>query len=155
MRAQVNQIAPSIQSLIDAFSSMKSQFGGDKLVKDVETAAKLVDSINALGNAMGVNFSAVKDMFAWVGPVLAALDGNPVCDADPSCSATRVQFQQLVDARDDGSLDQINDLAEQLQGFGDRQTLNATVNQLQRCTHDVARRSTPWGWTNPAARRRA
>jgi RND superfamily putative drug exporter len=130
VRAQINRIAPSMQRLIDAFSSMRSQLGGDKLVRDVETAAKLVQSINALGNAMGVNFSAVKDMFAWVGPVLAALDGNAVCDANPSCSATRIQFQKLVDARNDGSLDEINTLAGQLQGFGDRQTLNATVNQL-------------------------
>jgi RND superfamily putative drug exporter len=130
VRAQINRIAPSMQGLIDAFSSMRSQFGGDKLVRDVETAAKLVQSINALGNAIGVNFTTVKDMFAWVGPVLAALDGNAVCDANPSCSATRVQFQRLVAARDDGSLDQINSLAGQLQGFGDQQTLNATVNQL-------------------------
>ena len=69
-------------------------------------------------------------MFAWVGPVLAALNGNAICDANPSCSDTRIQFQKLVAARDDGRLDQINTLAGQLQGFGDRQTLNATVKQL-------------------------
>ncbi|OBB10791.1 hypothetical protein A5662_08275 [Mycobacteriaceae bacterium 1482268.1] len=130
VRAQINRIAPSMQRLIDAFSSMRSELGGDKLVRDVETAAKLVQSINALGNAMGVNFSAVKDMFAWVGPVLAALNGNAICDANPSCSETRAQFQKLVDARNDGRLDQINTLAGQLQGFGDRQSLNATVKQL-------------------------
>jgi RND superfamily putative drug exporter len=130
VRAQINRIAPSMQRLIDAVSSMRSQSGGNKLVKDVETAANLVQSINALGNAMGVNFSAVKDMFSWVGPVLAALNGNAICDANPSCSATRIQFQKLVDARNDGSLDQINTLAGQLQGFGDRQTLDATVTQL-------------------------
>jgi RND superfamily putative drug exporter len=138
VRAQVTKIAPSIQSLVDALSSMRTQYGGDKLVRDVDTAAKLVDSINALGNAMGVNFSAAKDMFAWIGPVLTALQGNPVCDADPSCSATRVQFQRLVAARDDGSLDQINGLAGQLQGFGDRQTLNATVNKLNGALTSVA-----------------
>ncbi|HZA12231.1 MMPL family transporter [Mycobacterium sp.] len=130
VRAQVNQIAPSIQSLIDAFSSVRTQYGGDRLVRDVDTAAKLVESINALGNAMGVNFSAAKDMFAWIGPVLTALQANPVCDADSSCSATRAQLQRLVAARDDGSLDRINDLAHQLQGVGDRQTLTATVNKL-------------------------
>jgi RND superfamily putative drug exporter len=139
VRAQINRIAPSMQRLIDAFSSMRSQLGGDKLVRDVETAAKLVQSINELGNAMGVNFSAVKDMFAWVGPVLAALDGNAVCDANPSCSATRIQFQKLVDARNDGSLDQINTLAGRLQGFGDRQTLNATVKQLTQVRQDANR----------------
>jgi RND superfamily putative drug exporter len=104
--------------------------GGDTLVRDVETAAKLVDSINSLGNAIGVNFTTVTDMFAWVAPVLMALNGNAICDANPSCSDTRIQFQKLVAAQNDGSIGQINDLARQLQGFGDRQTLNATVNQL-------------------------
>jgi RND superfamily putative drug exporter len=79
---------------------------------------------------MGMNFATVKDMFSWVGPVLAALNGNAICDANPSCSDTRIQFQKLVDARNDGSLDQINSLAGQLQGVGDRQTLDATVKQL-------------------------
>ena len=130
VRAQINRIAPSIQRLIDAVSSMRSQFGGDKLVKQVETAAQLVQSINALGNAMGMNFATVRDMFGWVGPVLAALNGNAVCDANPSCSDTRMQFQKLMAARDDGRLDQINTLAGQLQGFEDKQTLNATVKQL-------------------------
>jgi RND superfamily putative drug exporter len=130
VRAQINKIAPSMQRLIDAFNSMRSQFGGDKLVKQVETAAQLVQSINALGNAMGVNFSTVRDMFAWVGPVLMALNGNAVCDANPSCSDTRMQFQKLMTAREDGRLDQINTLAGQLEGFGDKQTLNATVKQL-------------------------
>ncbi|MGZ8748696.1 MAG: MMPL family transporter, partial [Mycobacterium sp.] len=130
VRSQINRIAPSMQRLIDAFSSMRGQYGGDKLVRDVETAAKLVQSINELGNSMGVNFATVRDMFAWVGPVLAALNGNAICDANPSCSDTRIQFQKLVAARDDGRLDQINGLAGELQGFEDRQTLNATVKTL-------------------------
>jgi RND superfamily putative drug exporter len=130
VRAQINKIAPSMQRLIDAFNAMRSQAGGDKLVKQVQTAADLVQSVNALGNAMGVNFSTVKDMFGWIGPVLAALNGNAVCDANPSCSDTRAQFQKLMAARDDGRLDQINSLAGQLQGFGDKQTLNSTVKQL-------------------------
>ena len=130
VRAQINRIAPSMQRLIDAFSSMRSQVGGDKLVKQVQTAADLVQSVNALGNAMGVNFATVKDMFGWVGPVLMALNGNAVCDASPSCSDTRMQFQKLIAARDDGRLGQIDSLASQLQGFGDGQTLNSSVKQL-------------------------
>ncbi len=82
-----------MQRLIDAFYSMRSQLGGDKLVKQVETAAQLVQSINALGNAMGVNFSTVKDMFAWVGPVLAALNGNAICDANPRAAIPASSFR--------------------------------------------------------------
>ena len=47
VRAQINQIAPSIQNLIDAFTTLPVQYGGDALVRDVDAAAKLVDSINA------------------------------------------------------------------------------------------------------------
>jgi RND superfamily putative drug exporter len=138
VRAQVNRIVPSIQSLVTEFASMRTQYGGDKLVRDVDAAAKLVDSINALGNSMGLNFTTAKNFFAWIGPVLTALQGNPVCDADPSCSNTRNQFEQLVAPGNDASLDQINDLAHQFQGFGDRQTLNATVTKLNGALTNVA-----------------
>ncbi|GAB3027282.1 MMPL/RND family transporter [Mycobacterium bourgelatii] len=131
VRGQVNQMVSSMQSLIDAFAAMKGQYGGDKLVREVVTAAKLVNSINTLGRSMGLNFALVKDMFAWINPVLAALQNNAVCDADSSCSATRARFEQLAAARGDGSLDQINELAQQMQSFQDKQTLNATVDQLR------------------------
>jgi RND superfamily putative drug exporter len=149
VRARVNQIAPSIQSLIDSFSSMRTEYGGDKLVKDVETAARLVNSINALGNAMGVNFATVKDLFAWVGPVLTALQGNAICDANPSCRDTRLQFERLMTARNDGSIDQINQLAGQLQGFEDRQTLTATVNKLNGALANVTKAVKAMGLDQP------
>jgi RND superfamily putative drug exporter len=149
VRAQINQIAPSLQSLVDTFSSMRTQNGGDKLVRDVETAAKLVQSVNALANSMGINFAAVRDMFAWIGPVLTALQGNQVCDANPSCSATRIQFQRLVDANNDGSLDQINDLAHQLQGVDDKQTLNATVTKLNAALASVTKAVHAMGLDKP------
>ena len=149
VRGQVGQLATSIQGLIDAFSSMKTQYGGDTLVKEVDIAAKLVDHVNSLGNAMGWNFSAVKDMFGWIGPVLAALQGNPVCDADESCSATRGQFQRLVGARDQGDLDAINDLIRQLQTFPDRQTLNASIVRLRAAFANVAKVMHSMGMDQP------
>ncbi|MBB5163493.1 RND family transporter [Mycobacterium sp. AZCC_0083] len=149
VRAQINKIVPSIQSLVTEFSSMRTQYGGDKLVRDVDNAAKLVDSINALGNSMGVNFTAGKNFFAWIGPVLMALDGNAICDANPSCSDTRTQFRNLVDPSNAGNLDQINDLAHQLQGFGDRQTLNTTVNKLNGALTNVANAVNAMGLNKP------
>ncbi|MUL82607.1 MULTISPECIES: RND family transporter [unclassified Mycolicibacterium] len=149
VRAQINQIAPSLQGVVDTFSSVRAEYGGDKLVRDVDTAAKLVDSINALSNAMGVNFTAVKNVFAWIGPVLMALNGNAVCDANPSCSDTRIQFQRLMDANNDGSLDQINDLAHQLNGVGDQQTLSATVTKLNGVLASVNKAVNAMGLNKP------
>jgi putative drug exporter of the RND superfamily len=149
VRGQVSLLATSIQGLIDAFTTMRTQYGGDALVKEVDIAAKLVDHVNSLGNSMGWNFSAVKDMFGWIGPVLAALQGNPVCDADESCSATRGQFQRLVGARDQGDLDAINDLIRQLQTFPDRQTLNASIVRLRAAFANVAKVMHSMGMDQP------
>jgi putative drug exporter of the RND superfamily len=131
VRGQVGQLATSVQSLTDSLTSMRSQYGGDTLVKEVDTAAKLVDHVNSLSNAMGWNYSAGKNMFAWIGPVLTALQGNPVCDVDESCSATRGAFERLTGGRDQEDLDAINDLAGQLQSFPDKQSLNASVDRLR------------------------
>ena len=106
---------------------MKTQYSGDTLVKEVDTAAKLVDHVNSLSNAMGWNFSAAKNMFAWIGPVLTALQGNPVCDADESCSATRGEFERLVGARDQGDLDEINESGSTTADYPDKQALKASI----------------------------
>jgi putative drug exporter of the RND superfamily len=131
VRGQVSQLAASVQSLVDSLSSMKTQYGGDTLVKEVDTAAKLVDHVNSLSNAMGWNYSTGKSMFDWIGPVLTALRGNPVCDVDESCNATRGDFERLVGARDQEDLDAINDLAQQLQSFPDKQSLNASTERVR------------------------
>jgi putative drug exporter of the RND superfamily len=131
VRAQVTQLAASVQELENAFSSAKNQYSGDTLVKEVDLAAQLVDHVNSLSNAMGWNFSAAKNMFAWMGPVLAALQGNPICDADPSCSATRGTFEQLAGGRDQADLDAINDLAHQLQDYPDKRALKASTDRLR------------------------
>ncbi|MGV0807881.1 MMPL/RND family transporter [Mycolicibacterium setense] len=150
VRTQINQIAPSLQSLVDTFSSVRTEYGGDKLVKDVATAAKLVQSINALSNAMGYNLSAVTNIFGWIDPVLAALQNNAVCDSNPSCAETRIQFQRLVDANKDGSLDQINDLAHQLNGAGDdKQSLNSTVTKLNAALASVNKAVKAMGLNKP------
>jgi RND superfamily putative drug exporter len=131
VRGQVTQLAASVQELENAFSSAKNQYSGDTLVKEVDIAAQLVDHVNALSNAMGWNFSAAKNMFAWIGPVLAALQGNPICDADPSCSTTRGTFEQLVGSRDQADLDAINELAHQLQEYPDKRALKASTDRLR------------------------
>jgi RND superfamily putative drug exporter len=149
VRGQVGQLAASVQSLTDSMSSMKNQYGGDTLVKEVDTAAKLVDHVNSLSNAMGWNYSAGKNMFAWIGPVLTALQGNPVCDVDESCSATRGAFERLVGERDQEDLDAINDLAGQLQSFPDKQSLNASVDRLRGALTNLTKVMASMGMDQP------
>jgi putative drug exporter of the RND superfamily len=131
VRGQVSQLATSVQDLENAFASTKNQYSGDTLVNEVDIAAKLVDHVNSLSDAMGWNFSTGKNMFAWIVPVLTALRGNPVCDIDESCSETRGAFERLVGERDQEDLDAINDLAHQLQSYPDKEALKASTDRLR------------------------
>ncbi len=150
VRGQVTQIAGSLQTTLDAFTAMRSQYGGDKLVQNVEVAAKLINSVSKLGNTLGLNYTAAKDMFGWVGPVLAALQNNAVCDLDVSCAETRGHFQRLEEARQDGTIDEINKLAGQLQTMQDQKTLNASVQQLQGALTNLTKVMRSMGMDSPA-----
>ncbi|HEU0190631.1 MAG TPA: RND family transporter [Mycobacterium sp.] len=149
VRGQVRRLSASTQGLLDSFSSMKGQYGGDTLVREVDTAAKLVDHVNSLSNAMGWNFSAGPGMFAWIGPVLAALEGNPVCDFNTSCSATRWEFERLVGAGGQADLDAIGELAGQLQTFPDKQSLNASIDRVSRALTNLTTTMHSMGMDRP------
>ena len=137
VRGQVGELAASIGGMVDAFSALEFRYNGDLLVKNVEIAAKLVNAINELGNSMGITYSAARDMLGWVGPVLAALHGNVVCDLNPSCAETRGHFQSLVDARNSGTIARINDLAGQLKDLQDGRSLSATLTQLRNALAEL------------------
>jgi RND superfamily putative drug exporter len=131
VRGQVGELAASVQELENTFKSTKDQYSGDTLVHEVDIAARLVDHVNSLSNTMGWNYSTAKNMFEWIGPVLTALQGNPVCDLDESCSATRGAFERLTGGRDQEDLDAINDLAHQLQDYPDKNAMKATTDRLR------------------------
>lgn len=149
VRAEVHQLSGNLQAMVNSFTAIRTQYGGERLVKDVETAAKLVNSVGALGQSMGVNFATVRDVFAWMPPVLAALQGNAVCDANPSCSETRARFEQVIQARQDGRLPQMDDLPGQLQAVQDKRTLNGALNQLQIALGNVNKTMKSMGLDKP------
>src|SRR6195952_344455 len=131
VRGQVGELAASVQELQSTFTSTKDQYSGDTLVHEVDLAAQLVDHVNSLSNTMGWNYTAAKNMFEWIGPVLTALQGNPVCDLDESCSSTRGAFEQLVGSRDQEDLDAINDLAHQMQDYPDKKQLKESSERMR------------------------
>jgi RND superfamily putative drug exporter len=131
VRGQVTQLAASVHELENTFTSTKDQYSGETLVKEVDLAAQLVDHANVISNDMGWNFTGGKNLFSWILPVLTALRGNPVCDADESCSDTRGAFEQLLGGRDQEDLDAINDLAHQMQDYPDKKQLKASTDRLR------------------------
>jgi RND superfamily putative drug exporter len=131
VRGQVGDLAVNLSGMVAAFSALKAQYNDDRLVASVEVGAKLVKAINELGTSMGLTYQAGRDLVGWVGPVLAALTGNMTCDLNPSCAETRGNFQRLVDARNDGTIARINDLARQFRDLQDTESLSATLMELR------------------------
>ncbi|MGA9612027.1 MAG: MMPL family transporter, partial [Mycobacterium sp.] len=131
VRGQVSELAASVQELENTFKSSKDQYSGETLVHEVDLTAQLVDHVNSLNNTMGWNYTAAKNLFEWIGPVVTALRGNPTCDLDESCSNTRGVFEQLVGGRDQEDLDAINDLSHQIADYPDKNQLKATTDRMR------------------------
>ena len=70
MRGQVRQAIGTVAAWSTPCPSCRTRFGGEKTLKDIDNAAKLVTSIRALGDAIGVNFANLHGRFDWAGPVL-------------------------------------------------------------------------------------
>jgi RND superfamily putative drug exporter len=131
VRGQVTSAMATVTVLVDALTSVEDQMGGEKTLKDIDNAAKLIAGMRSLGDAIGLNFANLRQSFDWAGPVLTALDGSLTCNLDPSCRNSREELRQLVTARDDGTFDRIADLGRELQSTQDGQTLDATVTRLR------------------------
>ncbi len=131
MQGQIGELAASYAAMINAFSAIQSQYTGDALVSKVEVAAKLVQAVNELGNSLGITYSAARDLLGWVGPVLAALNGNVVCDLSPSCSETRAHFRDLMDPNNRGAINRVNELAKQLKEMQNGKSIAASLTELR------------------------
>lgn len=122
----------SVRGLVDALTYMESQFGGAAALGQFDDSAALVTAMRELGDSIGVNLANTSNAFDWAAPVLTALDQSPVCAADPSCTSSREQLRLVVAARGNGTFDKIADLARQLQGTQQAQTLSDTVAKLRK-----------------------
>jgi len=131
VQGQIGELASSVQELENTFKSTKDQYSGETLVHEVDLAAQLVDHVNAISNSMGWNYTGAKNLFEWLGPVVTALQGNPTCDLNESCSSTRGAFEQLLGGRNQEDLDAINDLAHQMGDYPDKKQLKASTDQMR------------------------
>lgn len=116
IRGQLSQTLPTVNYLVQALAFMQNQYGTGPALPGFDPGANPLNTIHGLGGSMGVNTrDAIEAYDTSIAPVLTALNGNPVCDADPDCVAARGRLQLLADAREDGTLNQIADLCEALQ----------------------------------------
>jgi RND superfamily putative drug exporter len=63
--------------------------------------------------------------------MMTALNFNPVCSVDPACQNSRAVLQRLVAAHDDGTLQSLSELAQQLQSTQSTAAVDSTVTELR------------------------
>lgn len=149
LNTQVSQSLASVRSLVDALAYLQTQFGGTKTFGEIDQAARLVNSIRALGDALQVTFAGLASSFDWVDPVTESLDTSPTCDANPICGTARAEFHKLQNARAAGTLDEISSLFRQLQSAQPSQTLSSAVNGLSRSLQSASQSLHALGFDNP------
>lgn len=116
VQGQLGQTLATVSYLVQSLAFMQNQYGTGTALPGFEPGGNPLNTIHGLGGNMGVNpGDAVTEYDTSIAPVLKALNGNPVCDADPECVAARGRLQVLADARDNGTLNQIADLGDLLE----------------------------------------
>jgi len=127
IRGQLGQTLATVNYLVRALAFMQNQYGTGKALPGFELGSDPLNTIHGLGGHMGVNTGdAVAAYDKSIAPVLKALNGNAVCDADSQCVATRARLQLLAEARNNGTLNQIANLCSLLEGVpGDPTALPA------------------------------
>jgi RND superfamily putative drug exporter len=130
VRDQTRSASGSTMELGATLTQVQQQLAG---------AAQLLDTMRGLANTGSASAVANSAVDA-VGPMLDALDDNPLCNANAACTAGRVQLQQLAQARTDGTLTaQIAPVVQRLQATMDRLSAllvaAANTNVPQRIAH--------------------
>jgi RND superfamily putative drug exporter len=116
LRGQLGQTLATVSYLVQSLAFMQNQYGTGPALPGFDLGSNPLNTIHGLGGNMGVNTGdAVAAYDKSIAPVLDALTGNPVCDANPECVATRARLQSLAKAREDGTLNQIADLCDLLE----------------------------------------
>jgi RND superfamily putative drug exporter len=96
VRDQIRSASGSMTELTTTLNQAQQQLA---------TAAQLLDTIRGLATAHGSVLTLAASVAASAGPMLEALNTSPQCSADPACSAGRSHLEQLVQARNNGTLD--------------------------------------------------
>lgn len=128
LREQVTKLMSGLTGILTTMQTIQNQFGGATTLGQLGDP-QLVSNMRALGDSMQAIFGDMTKNFAWIDPVVIALDGSPYCNDTPLCVTARDQFHRVQAARDDGSLQK---LVDQLQSTGPASTLTQTVTKLSQ-----------------------
>jgi RND superfamily putative drug exporter len=131
LRSQVDQALPNITGLVDALTFLQRNFGGAKVLNQLDDAAKLITDMRTLGQTLDLNIVDVNNIASMARPILSALDATPVCSLNPSCVTARNELQRVAEAHESGALNSVAELSKKLESTQGTESLGATTDKLK------------------------
>ncbi|MGV1006345.1 MAG: RND family transporter [Candidatus Nanopelagicales bacterium] len=107
VHAQFGPTAAAIGGLVPSLAYLQNQYGTGKALPGFNLPGDPLNTIHGLGGSMGRIGDTLTAVDGSIGPVLNALNNNPVCDVDPACVAARARLQQSADAARNNPVQQI------------------------------------------------
>jgi putative drug exporter of the RND superfamily len=95
VRDQIRSASGPMTQLTTTLNQVQQQLG---------MAANLLDNIRGLANPNGSVATLANNVVDAAAPMLDALNTIPLCNAQPACSTGRADLQELVQARNNGTL---------------------------------------------------
>jgi RND superfamily putative drug exporter len=120
LAASLAQVRDQVRSASGPMAELTATL--NQVQQQLATAAQLLDTIRGLANSNGTAMTLASSVVDSAGPMLDALNNSPQCSADPACSAGRSHLEQLVQARNNGTLGAAQTAAAQ--------NVQATVQRL-------------------------
>ncbi|MGH3540863.1 MAG: RND family transporter [Mycobacterium sp.] len=142
VRSQVAQAIAVVSGLAGTLAGIENQLGSSSTLNDVE---RLTADLRSAGNSIG----NIDNIFNMAGPALAGLNASPSCATDPSCRDARDELQRLVDARNSGQLNNVDQLARQLQSIPGIQNTDATLQGIRASLGQAVQTIRALGLDNP------
>lgn len=128
----VNQVLGTVEVLLTALADLEHQLGGEKALTEIASTGPIFNTLRSIAEALGVRPDGQQTLGDVLLPVVDGLTASPTCDANPSCSFTRAQLRGLVQGRDGGSTDGLNDLGRALAQIPINTDITTVTSDLQR-----------------------
>lgn len=121
IRDQLGQAGHSVNAVANTFMTVHQELVGPEM-------AQLVESIRSYAHNVANDPSQIDGVVNSAPSMLAALN-NPGCDADPGCTHGRASLEQLVAARDNGTLNTAQGLVSKVDRLNS--LLQSAASQLK------------------------
>lgn len=151
IRDQVVASAGGVRTILLALAETQQELGGVATLRSIDVNARMIDLLRGLGKASGGGLEKVVLHTIWMQPMVALLNSSPLCTLDAACNAVRTDMSSILNAYDDGSIQQLYELSKQLENTQPGDGLSRSVTGITDNLEESLTAAEEIGLDDPAA----